>query len=90
MAGEVAKYSPLGRLRSERVIGHRRAFFEEALRRGTGRGELPKSIDVELAIDHVVGVLLLRRLTGRLMRSDAGFVEMAVDMLLVGRRVEKG
>jgi AcrR family transcriptional regulator len=89
MAAEVAKYSPLGRLYSERVIGPRRAIFEEALRRGIGRGELPKSIDIELAIDHLVGVLLLRRLTGRLKRSDTGLVERAVDMLLVGLQVEK-
>jgi hypothetical protein len=90
MAAEVAKYSRLGRLYSERVIGPRRAIFEEALRRGIGRAELPNSIDVELAIDHLVGVLLLRRLTGRLKRSDAALVERAVDMLLVGLRAGKG
>lgn len=90
MAAEVAKYSPLGRLYSERVIRPRRAIFEEALRRGIERGELSKSIDPELAIDHLIGVLLLRRLTGRLKRSDAALVERAVDMLLVGLRAGKG
>jgi AcrR family transcriptional regulator len=84
MAAEVARQSPLGRLYSERVIGPRRAILEQALHRGIERGELPESTDVELAIDHLVGVLLLRRLTGRLKRSETALVERAVDMLLIG------
>jgi AcrR family transcriptional regulator len=82
----VARHSPLGRLYGERVIGPRRAIFGEALRRGIERGELPESTDVELAIDQLVGALLLRRLTGRLKRSDPALVERAVDMLLAGLR----
>jgi AcrR family transcriptional regulator len=89
MAAEVARRSPLGRLYGERVIGPRRTIFGEALRRGIERGELPASTDVELAIDHLVGVLLLRRLTGRLRRADPTLAERAVDMLLVGLRAGK-
>jgi AcrR family transcriptional regulator len=86
MAAEVARRSPLGRLYGARVIGPRRAIFGEALRRGIERGELLESTDVELAIDQLVGALLLRRLTGRLKRSDPELVERAVDMLLAGLR----
>jgi len=86
MAAEVARRTPLGRLYGERVIGPRRAIFGEMLRRGITRGELPKAIDVELAVDHLVGTLLLRRLTGRLKRSDPYFAEQAVDLLLAGLR----
>ena len=89
IAAEVARRSPLGRLYGERVIGPRRAIFEEALRRGIERGELPTSVDLELAIDQLVGVLLLRKLTGRLQRSDSSLAERAVDMLLVGLRAEE-
>src|SRR5262245_14908212 len=75
MAAEVARRTPLGRLYRERVIGPRRTLFEQALRRGIARRELPRAIDVELAVDHIVGTLLLRRLTGRLKRSDPVFAE---------------
>jgi AcrR family transcriptional regulator len=83
MAAEVARRSRLGRLYGQRVIGPRRAAFAEALRRGMERGELPADTDVELAIDLLVGGLLLRRLTGRLRRSDPT-PEHAVDILLAG------
>jgi len=83
MAAEVARRSRLGRLYGQRVIGPRRAAFAEALRRGIQRGELPEGTDVELAIDLLVGGLLLRRLTGRLGRADPT-PERAVDILLAG------
>jgi AcrR family transcriptional regulator len=83
MAAEVARRSRLGRLYGQRVIEPRRAALAGALRRGIERGELPKGTDVELAIDLLVGGLLLRRLTGRLRRSDPT-PERAVDLLLAG------
>jgi len=86
MAAEVARSSRLGRLYAERVIGPRRAGLAEAIRRGVQRGELPTNTDVELAIDMVVGTILLRRLTHRLKRSDAAVAERAVDLLLGGLR----
>src|SRR5262245_22725727 len=84
MAAEVARRTPLGRLYGERVIGPRRAIFGDAIRRGIQRGELPETIDIELAIDQVVGALLLRKLTGRLKRSDLSQPDRAIDMLLTG------
>jgi hypothetical protein len=86
MAAEVARRTPLGRLYGERVIGPRRRLFEEAFRRGIAREELPPAMDVELAVDHLVGTLLLRRLTGRLKRSDPSFADRVVDLLLAGLR----
>jgi len=83
MAAEVARRSRLGRLYGQRVIEPRRAALAGALLRGIERGELPKDTDVELAIDLLVGGLLLRRLTGRLRRSDPT-PERAVDLLLAG------
>jgi hypothetical protein len=50
---------------------------------------LPESTDVELAIDQLVGALLLRRLTGRLKRSAPTLVERVVDMLLAGLRARE-
>jgi len=44
------------------------------------------AIDVELAVDHLVGTLLLRRLTGRLKQSDSRLAERVVDLLLAGLR----
>lgn len=89
MAAEVARRTPLGHLYGQRVVGPRRAIFEEALRRGIERGELSRETDVELATDQVVGILLLRRLTGRLKRSDTALAERAVDMLLAGLRTTR-
>jgi AcrR family transcriptional regulator len=86
MGAEVARGSRLGRLYGQRVIGPRRASFEEALRRGIERGELSEETDVELAIDLLVGSFLLRRFTGRLKRSDTSLPERAVDMLLASLR----
>jgi hypothetical protein len=83
-AAEVARRSPLGRLYGQRVIGPRRAAIEAALRRGSDRGELPPDTDLELAIDLLVGGLLLRKLTGRLRRSDPSLAGRAVEMLLGG------
>lgn len=86
MGAELARRSRLGRLYGERVIGPRRAAFAAALARGIERGELSRDTDVELAIDLLVGTLLLRRFTGRLKRTDASLVERAVDMVLNGLR----
>ena len=84
MAAEVARRTTLGQLYGKRVIAPRRMVFGEALRRGIARAELPQTIDVELAVDQLVGTLLLRKLTARLKRSDRAFAERAVDLLLSG------
>lgn len=89
MAAEVARGSRLGRLYGLRVIGPRRGILGKALRRGIERRELPEGTDVELAIDLLVGTLLLRRLTGRMNQSDTELSERAVDLVLAGLRVRE-
>jgi AcrR family transcriptional regulator len=84
MATEIAQRSPLGGLYAERIIAPRRAVLEEELRRGIRRGELAETTDVELAIDQLVGTLVLRKLTGRLERSDSALPERVVSTLLRG------
>src|SRR5262249_27105272 len=86
MAAEVARRTPLGRLYGDRVIAPRRTIFEDTLRRGITRGALPQAIDVDLAVDHLVSTLLLRRLTGRLNGSEPAFRDRVVNMLLEGFR----
>jgi AcrR family transcriptional regulator len=64
MAGEVAAGSALGRAYVRSVLGPRRRLVAAVLRRGIERGELPRDLDVELAIDTFIGPLLIRRLLG--------------------------
>lgn len=42
------------------VIERRRAPIKEILKRAIDKGELPKSIDMELAVDAIMGPILLR------------------------------
>lgn len=90
MAPEVARNSRLGRLYGERVIQPRRAILAEALQHGIERGELPENADVELAVDLLVGRLLLRRLTGRLQPPESNLPERPVDVVLAGLRASEG
>lgn len=84
MAAELARNTPLGRDYAERVIKPRREILAAALQRGADRGELTAAVDVELAVDFVVGSILLRRLTGRLAPTDAEFPVRVVDSVLAG------
>jgi len=89
MAPEVATGSRLGRLYAERIIGPRKAILMDVLRSAIERRELLERTDVELAIDLLVGALLVRRLTGRLKRSDAALPLRVVDMMLQGLRARR-
>jgi AcrR family transcriptional regulator len=71
MSAELARGSRLGRAYAQHVVGPRRELFAVALRRGIERGELPVGLDVELAVDVLVGTLLIRRLTSRLAPEPA-------------------
>jgi AcrR family transcriptional regulator len=98
MSAELARGSRLGRAYAQHIVGPRRELFALALRRGVERGELPVGLDVELAVDLLVGTLLIRRLTGRLAPqpastagpgveaepSAASVLENLVDLVLAG------
>lgn len=93
MAAELARGSRLGRAYARHVVGPRRELFVTALRRAVDRGEVPSGVDVDLAVDVLVGTLLVRRLTGRLapepgatggQRPPASVPEDLVDLVLAG------
>ena len=95
MSAELARGSRLGHAYARHVVGPRRELFAVALRRGVERGELPVGVDVELAVDLLVGTLLVRRLTSRLapepapagaQRPGASMPEDLVDLVLAGLR----
>jgi AcrR family transcriptional regulator len=92
MSAELAWGSRLGRAYAQHVVGPRRELFALALRRGVERGELPVDVEVELAVDVLVGTLLIRRLTSRLVPDPASaggpasMPENLVDLVLAGLR----
>jgi AcrR family transcriptional regulator len=64
MASEIAGGSPVGRTYVRSVLGPRRELVATALLRGVERGELRSDLDVELAIDLLIGPVIVRRLLG--------------------------
>ena len=70
MASELASGSPVGRAYVETVLRPRRELVAIAVRRGVERGELRADVDEELAVDAIMGPLIVRRMLGG---SDAGF-----------------
>jgi AcrR family transcriptional regulator len=89
MVAEVARGSALGRLYGQRVAAPRRAILADALTRGVERGELAPSIDVDLVVDALVGLLLLRRITGGLGDCGPDLAGPMVDLLLAGLRARE-
>jgi AcrR family transcriptional regulator len=87
MLPEVAAASPLGRAWLEKVIGPRFAMLGSMLSRAVDRGELPGSIDLEVARAMLVGPLIFWKLLRRLPRKGARErAERIVDGLLDGLR----
>jgi AcrR family transcriptional regulator len=64
MAGEVTSGSPVGRTYVRTVLEPRRGIIGGAIRRGVERGELRDDLDPELAIDQIIGPVIVRRLLG--------------------------
>jgi AcrR family transcriptional regulator len=88
MAGEIAARSPVGRRYVEKVIKPRRAVLAEIVQRGVRRGELRADLDVELAVDAVLGPAVLRKLMGTLDRESDDFPERLTDAALRGMLAE--
>ena len=85
MVAEVAAGTGVGRAYADRVIGPRRAMFALVLRRGLERNELPADLDVELAIDMLMGPVIVRRLLGGPRGpSTKGLAGTIVDGLIAG------
>jgi AcrR family transcriptional regulator len=62
MSGEIASNPELVAIYKKKVIGQRRAVVAQILQRGIDRGELKPDIDIDLAIDMLVGPILFRKL----------------------------
>ncbi|HEX9122722.1 MAG TPA: TetR/AcrR family transcriptional regulator [Actinomycetota bacterium] len=86
MVGQVASGSPLGRAYVEQVIMPRRRAAAEALRRGIRRRELREDLDVELAVDQLLGPLIVRRLFAGASSLRRDLPEQIVDAALRGMR----
>jgi AcrR family transcriptional regulator len=87
MAGEIATGTPLGRRYVETVLKPRRALLAQLIERGVRRGELRADLDVELAVDAVLGPAILRKLMGTLEHEPDDFPERLTDAVLRGMLV---
>ena len=84
LAGERAHNDELS-THFDPVMKGRRQPLVRALQRGVARGELPRSLDLELAADLVVGPIAVRLFfTGRPLQPD--HVDPMVDLALTGLR----
>ncbi len=87
IAQELAAGWSLGKAYRERVIEPRARILDAILQRGIDRGELPATLDFELASDLLIGPIILcrltRRLSGRTVRQRATSI---VDAVLGGVR----
>ena len=87
IAQELAAGSSLGRVYRRRVIEPRARILDAILQRGIDRGELPATLEFELASDLLIGPIILcrltRRLSGRTVRQRATSI---VDAVLGGLR----
>ena len=84
MAAEIATSSPLGRRYVETVLNPRRALVATIIERGIRRGELRADLDARLAVDSVMGPVILRKLMGELQVPPEDFPERLVDSVLQG------
>jgi AcrR family transcriptional regulator len=85
IASEMASGSSIGRTYARTVLGPRRELVGAVLRRGLERGELRADLDVELAIDELIGPLIVRRLLGGPGSATTGSLpEHLVDAVLRG------
>lgn len=64
IAGEIASGSSVGRMYVRTVLGPRREIVAEAVRRGVERGDLRPELDGELAVDQIMGPVIVRRMLG--------------------------
>ena len=71
------------------VIQPRRDHAREIFTRAIDRGEIPASLDLEVALDLIYGPLYLRLLQGHAPLDDA-FVEAVVDLVLTGIKPAAG
>jgi AcrR family transcriptional regulator len=86
LAGEVQAGSDLGRHYAEAVILPRRALIAGLIDAAKGRGELREDLEVELAVDMLVGTVIIRNLMAAVRIGGHAADEQVVDTLLDGWR----
>jgi AcrR family transcriptional regulator len=87
LVGEVSLGTELGRHYATAVILPRRQMIAEVIADGVAGGELRPDLDIEVAVDMLIGPPILRKLMGSFREPDAGWEEKLVDGLLMGWRV---
>jgi AcrR family transcriptional regulator len=87
MLGEMRDNPALLNIYRQQVLEPRRRVVREILTRGIDRGELNPDIDIEVAIDMMVGPIVFRKMTGALTVDTAQeFITALVDQALRGLR----
>jgi AcrR family transcriptional regulator len=86
MMCHVAADTALGRLYVEQVLEPKRRRLIETLQRGRARGELREDLDLSVAADSILGVLVFLRLTRRVYELEEEDVVRAAEQLLAGMR----
>ena len=84
MVGATVSNPALAAAYRDRILDPRRARIAEILRAGVAAGELRADLDVDLAVDQVVGPLLYRLVFARDEELPAGHCARLVDALLAG------
>jgi AcrR family transcriptional regulator len=80
LLGEAQHDADMAALFGDRYLASRRAAERGMLERGVAAGDLPADLDVEFALDALLGPIFLRALTGA--RISRAFVDSVVDAVL--------
>ncbi len=88
LVAEVSRGSDIGRRYAEAVIVPGRTAIAAHLRTGVDQGELRPDLDIPLAVDMLIGPLILTKLMGAYREYDPDFATKLVDTLLEGWRID--
>jgi AcrR family transcriptional regulator len=84
LAGEISGRTPLGARYATAVMVPKRALIADILARAVERGELRSDLDVGIAVDVVIGPVIVKRLSGEFEDTPVSWVEDLVDTILSG------
>jgi AcrR family transcriptional regulator len=84
LVGEVAAGTEVGRHYAEAVILPRKQALAGVIQGAIDRGELRADLDVNLAVQMVVGPILMQKMLGAFLEEDEHWEEHLVDTLLRG------
>jgi AcrR family transcriptional regulator len=86
MIGEVARGSDIGRRYAEAVIIPGRQALANHIANAIETGELRKDLDVDLAVDMLLGPLIVTKLLNQYRTPREGWADEFIDALLEGWR----